>query len=458
MAYVLTVFFYAAILMVSVSSSNDPAGNGTDCADFNTTSWGEYWQGIRLQVQYLLLTRRNVDCASVFTNESLSDPLQPTHFNSSLPTKVIIHGYRATGSKPPWVKVLAEGLLQAADVNVLVVDWVYTASFAYNSVVQSYKEVALQISILINKLVSHGSSLESFHFIGISLGAHVSGFVGTLFEGKLGRITGLDPAGPMFKGADIFDRLDPTDALFVEAIHTDSDYFGISIPVGHVDFFLNGGMDQTGCKRSRFASMYGYVICDHMRAVHVYISSLNSSCPLIGFPCPSYERFLAGECTDCERTFKGTCPQIGLLENSGITVSPLPHEVKLFLQTSSSAPYCAHHFLLELTVSSMARNTGVEITLRSMGHPDSQQKLWLKTKESKYSRVMSAPVPLCKIDSILLKGTGSFFYRPGDVNIQSICVSEFPITSQKEPLCLVNFQLHRSSLWSHDFVQVCGAF
>lgn len=56
------------------------------------------------------------------------------------------------GSKPSWVKQLAGALLRAEDVNVLVVDWVYVASFAYNLVVENYKEVALQISVLINQL------------------------------------------------------------------------------------------------------------------------------------------------------------------------------------------------------------------------------------------------------------------------------------------------------------------
>lgn len=57
--------------------------------------------------------------------------------------------------------------------------------------------------------------------------------------------------------------------------------------------------------------VYGYVICDHMRALHVYMSALNGSCPLIGFPCSSYEEFLAGKCVTCKGPFNGTCPQIG---------------------------------------------------------------------------------------------------------------------------------------------------
>lgn len=56
------------------------------------------------------------------------------------------------GSKPAWVKELARALLRVQDVNVLVVDWVYGASFAYNLVVENYKEVAVQISVLINQL------------------------------------------------------------------------------------------------------------------------------------------------------------------------------------------------------------------------------------------------------------------------------------------------------------------
>ncbi|XP_016388956.1 phospholipase A1 member A-like isoform X1 [Sinocyclocheilus rhinocerous] len=452
-------FVYLSMCITSAVGNEEASPK---CADFNNTTWLEYRQGTKLQVQYLLLTRKNADCASLFTQDCLNHTQKHTaYFNSSLPTKVIVHGYRALGSKPSWVSGLAQALLREEDVNVLVVDWVYGASFAYNLVVENYKEVAVQISVLINQLTKYGSTLESFHFIGVSLGAHVSGFVGTLFEGKLGRITGLDPAGPMFKSADPFDRLDSSDALFVEAIHTDSDYFGISIPVGHVDFFLNGGMDQAGCARSRFASIfiyfpvYGYVICDHMRALHVYMSALNSSCSLIGFPCSSYEEFLAGKCITCQGPFNGTCPQIGLLKNSGITANPLPNQEKVYLLTTATAPYCAHHILVELKVSALDKTADVQLTLISVGHPETELKLKLNTDELVHKKLAAHPEQLCKIDSVQLKNTGARFYRQGDIHFEYICISEVPQTRGLDPLCVKNINIGRGVPWSHDFVQLC---
>lgn len=72
-------------------------------------------------------------------------------------------------------------------------------------------------------LQEEGASLSSVHLIGVSLGAHLAGFVGANLKGKIGRITGLDPAGPMFTSATPDERLDPTDAMFVDVLHTDMD-------------------------------------------------------------------------------------------------------------------------------------------------------------------------------------------------------------------------------------------
>ncbi|XP_026000400.1 phospholipase A1 member A isoform X1 [Astatotilapia calliptera] len=452
------LFCVLSVYITSLVVASDERQQDNHCADLNNITWREYQQQrVRLNVQYLLLTRKNMDCPQAFNETSLT--MENSYFNPSRPTKVIIHGYRARGSKPSWVKRLGQALLRSQDVNVVVVDWVRSASFAYNLVVEIYREVAIQISVLINQLQNHGCRLQSFHFIGVSLGAHVAGFVGTLFEGKIGRITGLDPAGPMFKGADTYSRLDPSDAQFVDAIHTDSDYFGISIPVGHVDFFLNGGKDQIGCARSRFDSIflyflvYSYVICDHMRALDVYMSALNGSCPLMGIPCSNYEDFLKGRCMDCD-IFRGKCPVIGLSENSGISISPIPKEQTLFLLTTSSQPYCAHHILVELEVSKLDKSAEIEVTLTA-DILETKQILRLQTDTTVYRTVMAHSTPQCEINSIRLTNTGARFYRQAEIHVKSVCVTEFPSLRRKDPVCVNNINIKRGARWSHDLVQLC---
>lgn len=63
---------------------------------------------------------------------------------------------------------------------------------------------------------------------------------------------GLDPASPLFETfSGIVDpefRLDPTDAQFVDVIHTSGPAFGFLAPLGHADFYPNNGkFPQPGC-------------------------------------------------------------------------------------------------------------------------------------------------------------------------------------------------------------------
>ena len=59
---------------------------------------------------------------------------------------------------------------------------------------------------------------------------------------------GLDPARFAFTDAPPDARLDKSDARFVDVIHTDIGKWGLEQPVGHVDFYPNGGASQAGCE------------------------------------------------------------------------------------------------------------------------------------------------------------------------------------------------------------------
>lgn len=79
-------------------------------------------------------------------------------------------------------------------------------------------------------------------------------------------ITGLDPSAPYFEHTGPKVRLDPTDAKFVDVIHTDIGYIlglgiGINGQSGHVDFYPNGGKYQPGCTEYKtLGSVIGGVV------------------------------------------------------------------------------------------------------------------------------------------------------------------------------------------------------
>ena len=52
-------------------------------------------------------------------------------------------------------------------------------------------------------------------------------------EGKVGAIMGLDPATIIISNKSSENRLDKSDADYVEIIHTDFKSYGMAEPIGH---------------------------------------------------------------------------------------------------------------------------------------------------------------------------------------------------------------------------------
>ncbi|XP_040836353.1 lipase member I [Ochotona curzoniae] len=317
----------------------------------------------------MLYTRNNLNCAEALFEHNNSLNL---NFNTQKKTVWLIHGYRPMGSTPSWLRNFLRVLLNEEDMNVIVVDWNRGATtFIYNRAVKNTRKVAENLSGHIQNLLKHGASLHNFHFIGVSLGAHISGFVGKKFRGQLGRITGLDPAGPKFSGKPPYTRLHHTDAKFVDVIHSDANGLGIGEPLGHVDFYPNGGRKQPGCPKSILSGI-DYIKCNHQRAVYLFMAALESNCNFVSFPCQSYQDFKTSLCVDCDKFKKTSCPILGYQMQPWKDIfeermNRWPNRSTVYLDTSGTNPFCTYYFVLSIVSLDNTMNAG-NLSLKLLNH------------------------------------------------------------------------------------------
>uniref|UniRef100_A0A023G8K0 Putative pancreatic lipase-like enzyme n=1 Tax=Amblyomma triste TaxID=251400 RepID=A0A023G8K0_AMBTT len=202
--------------------------------------------------------------------------------------KIVIHGFKESRNTRQVVN-LTSTLLQHTRSNVIVVDWQYAARFPYYATAAANSPlVGAELSVLLQSMYNKSSLWpKSVHLIGFSLGAHAAGFCGRHFENatkqKIGRITGLDPAGLLFENPNA--SLSSADAEFVDVIHTNGGNmneleFGRKDPMGHVDFYPNGGSYQLGC-----TAALSDISCSHNRAWWYFIEALQSTCSFKSIPC-----------------------------------------------------------------------------------------------------------------------------------------------------------------------------
>ncbi|KAM4605967.1 lipase member H [Polymixia lowei] len=322
--------------LLTLCKGQEPGSADESCDNFTDLDLSHCFMGTSLYVRLLLYTRSNLDCGRELDHHSpASQPL----FKPSLPTAFVIHGYRPTGAPPIWIDHLVRLLAEQEDVNVVVVDWNRgAANLNYLTAVANTRQAAHNLTGFITTMQKEGASLSSVHLIGVSLGAHLAGFVGANLRGRIGRITGLDPAGPMFTGAAPDERLDPSDAMFVDVLHTDMNSFGLQGAHGHIDYYANGGADQPGCPKTIFSGK-SYFVCDHQRSVFLFLCALNHTCSLTGYPCASYSDFLDGRCLQCEAFKPAPCPMLGYNVSRWRDTLLRLGQTKAYFSTTAALPY-----------------------------------------------------------------------------------------------------------------------
>ncbi|KAJ9576895.1 hypothetical protein L9F63_006513, partial [Diploptera punctata] len=315
-----------------------------------------------INTRFVLYTRKNPDEGQVLRVQNEHTILK-SNFSPKKQTKVIIHGFIDTPLSN-WVKDMRRELLKHADWNVVVVDWAGGSLPLYTQATANTRLVGLELAYFINYLQKNLSlDPADVHMIGHSLGAHTAGYAGERITG-LGRITGLDPAEPYFQGMPSLVRLDPSDAKLVDVIHTDGKSifllgYGMRQPCGHVDFYPNNGKEQPGCDLTETPlpltliregieeASRVLVACNHIRAIKLFIDSINSECPYIAHRCDSYQHFLQGRCFSCQGSNASECAMMGLktdeMLNNAISGEITPGG-KYFVSTGKDLPFCRHHY------------------------------------------------------------------------------------------------------------------
>ncbi|XP_043911897.1 inactive pancreatic lipase-related protein 1-like [Protopterus annectens] len=311
------------------------------------------WSPDKINTRFYLFTPQN---PSSYQEVSAVNPstISTSNYRASRKTRFVIHGFIDKGDEN-WLADICKKMLEIEDVNCFCVDWKSGSRCPYTQASNNIRVVGAEVAYFIDVLQSNfGQNLSNVHVIGHSLGAHAAGEAGKRKPG-LARVTGLDPAEPYFQGTPIEVRLDPTDANFVDAIHTDAapmiPYlgFGMSQAVGHIDFYANGGYQMPGCDRNAISQIVDidgiwegtrdFVACNHLRSYKFYSDSITNPGGFVSYPSSSYDAFESGTGFPCS----SSCPKMGHFADSYKVPSGTVN-TKFHLNTADARPFARWRF------------------------------------------------------------------------------------------------------------------
>jgi len=238
--------------------------------------------------------------------------------NQTLETISLVHGW-LDAYNTTWLLEMADNYHQNGDVNVIIVDWsIYADSLDYAYSASAVQSVGYDIANFILEITNGDVALLGrHHLVGHSLGAHVIGFAGKFVNansaGQLGRLTGLDAAGPLFTFPIVqptTNRIYETDALFVDAFFTNAGGSGTTVIYAKVSIWFNDGLGvgiqtQPECLTLNLLSDLDIIDCSHEFS-HIYFNdSISSPTKYKAYSCPNAIDFSLGLCAGNPTVYAG---------------------------------------------------------------------------------------------------------------------------------------------------------
>ncbi|KAH8261502.1 hypothetical protein KR044_010352, partial [Drosophila immigrans] len=229
------------------------------------------------EADYLLYTRRNPQTPQRIRPEVES--LLRSSFYAPESIVLLLPSWRSNNSAEQLSK-LAAALLEREACNVFALD---------STEAQSESQLVSSVSNVISLLHQQFDvPLTHQQLVGFAEGAHLAGAAAEQVQQQLGKrfshIVALDPSGD---GVELTHQLSAQDAVYVEVLHTNGNGLGTMQPLGHVDYYPNGGQQQPGCDSDA---------CAHERALDLAVEMWSPANNFFCAHCGAVEHMSAQNC------------------------------------------------------------------------------------------------------------------------------------------------------------------
>ncbi|XP_012058730.1 PREDICTED: pancreatic lipase-related protein 2-like [Atta cephalotes] len=223
---------------------------------------------------FYLYTRNNPKIGQQLIINDM-DSVKKSFWNPNHPTRFITHGWH--GNCDRGCTQIRDAFLNVGDYNIILIDWRDAANHSYLMSVRSVPLVSQRVAFLINFLENNANlDPNKTVIIGHSLGAHIASLSARFAASKIAEVIVLDPAALLFESNGPGERVDKSDAILVQVIHTCTKFVGIKSAIGTSDFYPNGGEEQPGCGPIKWIGDVKAMGCAHLRAEMYYIESVTN--------------------------------------------------------------------------------------------------------------------------------------------------------------------------------------